>query len=133
MSRWSLSEDAALAAVWFDAKPNEVLAAVAPRKWDACKRRAQRLGLRRLNRGGAAHARQWTPEQDAELLALRKAGLTFEAAGKALGISKDSALGRVHRIQRNAAKSPAPKPIETTSWGRELDRSSGFPMPMLRI
>ena len=50
----------------------------------------------------------WTKELDAELLRLRdKEGLSFPKTAKALGVRRDQALGRYHRLKKTKFQSLA--------------------------
>ena len=42
----------------------------------------------------------WKPENDAELLRLRRNGCSFSETGRQLGVSKNAAVGRYHRLKR---------------------------------
>jgi GcrA cell cycle regulator len=56
----------------------------------------------------------WTAEADAELRRLHAQGKSYKAIGAALGISKNSVVGRAHRLQLPARPSPIAR---TTSGG----------------
>jgi hypothetical protein len=132
---WTPAEDAALRATWLERPIEEVLRAVGGRRTRAaCRKRAALLRLRRINRGGLAHTRQWRTEDDAILRAGRAGGETFLTISKRIGVSKNACIGRLHRLNRRAKETAPPAVVQTrTAWGREIDRSSGFPMPKLSI
>lgn len=138
-SYWSTEEDARLRALWWSAPLDDLLAAFPGRNYSMINGRARRLDLKRSREfARASYVARRRPEVEAFALRIqahRRAGLSFADTGRLLGISRNAAIGRMHRFearQKAEAKAGAAIP-EFTAWGRELDRSSGFPMPMLRI
>lgn len=62
-------------------------------------------------------ARTWTPEDDARLSALWNAGHTTVAIAREMGVSKNSIIGRAHRLA--LARRPSPIPPKGSAKPRE--------------
>jgi len=48
----------------------------------------------------------WTAERDAELIRLRKEGAPYSEIGRTLGVGRNAAIGRAHRLQRAGVEFP---------------------------
>jgi transcriptional regulator with XRE-family HTH domain len=49
---------------------------------------------------------KWTETKDAQLMRYLNIGLSYSAIARRMGITKNSAISRAHRIRRNASKPP---------------------------
>jgi hypothetical protein len=81
------------------ARPAAIDAAVAWR----LKRSREAVGKRRRELSRALlspRPPEWPPIMDEQLAALRAGGVSFSAAGARLGVTKNAAVGRWHRLRR---------------------------------
>lgn len=70
----------------------------------------------------------WTEENTAELIRLRAEGKSFSEIGRALGCTRDAAIGKLWRVQKRIRQvgsnkgrpigggKPKPPPIERSVW-----------------
>lgn len=121
--KWTREEDEKLRALWPNGSQQELEAALPLRSWESCRRRASALGVKRQN----VNARRWTEEEHETLQRMRADGARYIDIAKALGLSKEAVVARAWRT------AAAQKPADVTPWGRQIDRSRGFPMPMLKL
>lgn len=108
--RWTGDEDALIGAYRDGRLPAKELAAQVGRPVAAIYRRHEKLAVvrgwrtlsvpERMERARGARAdRLWTPEGDAELVALRLQGLRNVEIARALGCSRSAVLGRVATLR----------------------------------
>ena len=62
----------------------------------------------------------WTPQRIEQLTILRREGRSFDAIGKAMGITRNAAIGKYQRLRQASGHVPAPRKriLESVSEGK---------------
>lgn len=89
---WSTEESTLLRELWPSMSEEIIMAALPGRSWMSISLKAHRLGLRRVKIRNTIPEkwRQWTPDEDEELIRSYQAGDPLEEIAKKLGRSKDA-------------------------------------------
>ena len=128
--RWTDEQFDALWKHW-EKSPRDLLLEATEHTFNSCASKAFRESLPHRKADPRHRPPVWTPAMDAVLFDGRRDGLRFREIGAKLGLSKNAAIARAHRLKDSRKANVTHS--NRTAWGRPIDRSGAVPMPMLRI